>query len=537
MKKKLLATLLVSTMLASMFVGCGEKKDDQSDDKKGTESSVAKEDDKTGTEGETASNVVRDVTKDKKDVTISLFLYDGAAEPYNADWLVWDLIKDATGVSFDVTTAAGADFETQKQMVFASGDVPDIITHSFPTSDLMSAELLLPISDYEDMMPNFQKYIADNNLRELLDNTRAVDGKYYGLPVKARPGVVQDQMWLIREDIFAKHDIPVPKTADDILAAGKKLKELYPDSTPITNRFGAANIDRGFAALFGTTTGWNYGDGMLFDHKAKEWKFAPIQDNYKEYLTFANALYESGALDAEYATADDTKYEPKVINGETFIMFDWAGNISRYNPSGQEIDPNYSVVPIYPPKGPNGDAGLAWVPAWTQNYIFSADLAKDEEHLMDVLAYLDWGFTDEAETLLTFGDSTTYKEVDGVKVLTCKEEGKNPTAEYGLNCNELAIREPLDYVLSAFSPDQKALFEQVAKEGIVPKPNPTSPLNSDQLDTVGIYSATLGSYVAQQSAGFIDGSISLDEWDNFVAECKKQGADELQAAYDEATGK
>ena len=531
MKKKLLATLLVSTMLASMFVGCGDKKDDASDKKANNESSVDKTE---GTEGETPSNVVRDVTKDKKPVTISMLFFDQAAEPYNEDWLVWDLIEEATGVTFDLNLANGADYETQRQMVFASGDVPDIISHTFPNADLISSNLILPISDYEDRMPNFKKFIDDNNLRSLLDDTRATNGKYYGVPVKTRTGAVQEQMWLIREDIFAKHDIPVPTTADDILEAGKKLKELYPNSTPITNRFGSANIDRGFAALFGTTTGWNYGDGMLFDHDTQTWNFAPIQDNYKEYLEFTNKLYESGALDPEYTTADDTKYEPKVVNGETFIMFDWAGNISRYNPAGKEIDPDYNVVPIYPPKGPHGDVGLSWVSAWIQNYVLSAELANDEEHLMDVLAYLDWGYTDEAETLLTYGDSTTYTEVDGVKTLNCAAEGKNPTAEYGLASNELAIRAPLDQVLSAFDEEQKAVFERVASEGIIPRPNPASPLNDDQLETVAIYSATLGSYVAQQSAGFINGTISLDEWDNFVAECKKQGADDMKAAYDEA---
>ena len=57
---------------------------------------------------------------------------------------------------------------------------------------------------------------------------------------------------MIRTDIFKKHNIKIPTTLDEVLEAGKKLKELYPDSVPITNRFQQGNLMSGLGAGFGS---------------------------------------------------------------------------------------------------------------------------------------------------------------------------------------------------------------------------------------------------------------------------------------------
>ena len=44
----------------------------------------------------------------------------------------------------------------------------------------------------------------------------------------------------------------------------------------------------------------------------------------------------------------------------------------------------------------------------------------------------------------------------------------------------------------------------------------------------------LGEHRAAETAKFVTGARSMDEWDDFVAEMKALGADEYQQIYDEA---
>ena len=79
-----------------------------------------------------------------------------------------------------------------------------------------------------------------------------------------------------------------------------KLKELYPESTPISNRFYTNNIMAGIAGAYNTIAGWTLGDGMFYDEKQDNWVFAPTTDNWKQFVTYARELYASGALDPEF---------------------------------------------------------------------------------------------------------------------------------------------------------------------------------------------------------------------------------------------
>lgn len=506
MKRKMIAMLMAATMLTAMLAGCGgEKSPDTS---------------KKSEDG-----------GEKKDVTISMMYCDGANEPYQKDWPVFEWIKEAAGVTLDMTIVPTSDYVAKRALIFNSGEIPDIVAHTFATSTDVASGILLPISDYEDQMPNYQAFIEKYDLRDEIDKTRFPDGKYYTLPCKAHTERFQDVQWMIRTDVFEKNNLPIPKTYKELLDVGMKLKELYPDSTPITNRFGTNHILQGLAAMFGTASGWGYGDGMLYDHDTGKWTFAPTTDNYRSFLEYTNQLYQTGVLDKEFATLDSVVYEQKIVNSETFIMFDWTANKVRYNEQGKQIDPDYNVSPIYPMEGPEGDYAVGWKSSWSQGYCFPATLAEDEEHLAEVLAYLDWGFTDEAETLLTFGkEGETYQVNDnGIKEFIEPDVAR---VKYGLNNNELTIREDLDAIYSAYTPEEMELLGEISK--VVPATNPACPLDNDTLEDASLYISTLKDYVFSMTEKFIYGTEDLANWDAFVAECEAKGAIQLQEAYDEA---
>lgn len=501
--------MLVAAMAASLVVGCSSSSDSSSTSSTSTET------------GEASS----------EPVTISMLYSDNASYPYTEDWAVLEWIEEEAGVILDMTVVPESDWDTKKEIIMNSGDIPDIIARSFADSTDVAAGLLLPISEYEDQMPNFVAYIEENGLRDALDATRFSDGNYYTLPAKTRTSQVQDQQWLIRTDVFEENGIAIPTTMEEIYDAGVLLKEIYPDSTPITNRFGSSNIMTGFAAAYGTIAGWTIGDGMYYDYDAEEWIYAPTTDNWYNMLTYVNKLLEAGVLDQEFSTLDSTVYEQRIVQGETFMMYDWTGNTVRYNLSGSELDEDFNVSVIYPPEGEDGEYGVGWKAAWDQGWLFPATLADDEEQLAAVLAYIDWCYSDEAETLLTFGVEGETYEYNEDGYMTYIDDSVDYYAEYGLDNNSLTVRQHEDFLYGAISADQVEVFEQIAEDGIIDIPNPQSPLSPDQLEETSIYSSTLLDYVNTMMEKFIFGSESLDNWDEFVAECESKGSLDLAAEY------
>ena len=131
-KKKIVLTLLTLTVSVSMLMGCGSKDDDKK-------------------------------TKDGKAI-ISMLYADNANYPLDENWEVWDIIEEHAGVTFDIQPVPESDYEAKKQLVFNSGDIPDIVTKTFASSEDAMAGLLLPISDYVDEMPNFKKFIEETGM-------------------------------------------------------------------------------------------------------------------------------------------------------------------------------------------------------------------------------------------------------------------------------------------------------------------------------------------------------------------------------------
>ncbi|MFI3175233.1 MAG: extracellular solute-binding protein [Bacillota bacterium] len=524
MKKRIFATMMTCVMGMSLLAGCGGSSDSGSSSDASSSSSSSSSD--SGSASDSASG--------SEGAVISMFYSDDPTYVYKEDWPVWDWIEEATGVTFDLTIVPNSDYIAKRELMFTGGNIPDIVTKTFPTGADIASELLLPISDYEDRMPNFQAFIEETGMREEIDSRRAADGKYYSMPAKVHPSRLQDQQWMVRTDIFEKNNIAIPTNMEEMLEAGIQLKELYPNSTPITNRFGSANILTGFAGAYGTIAGWTIGDTMYYDYDADEWIFAPTTDGYKEMLATMNALMENGVLDQEFSTLDSSVYEQRIVNGETFMMYDWAGNTSRYMQQGTAIDPDYMVLPIVPPTGFDDEYALGWKASWSQSMVFPASLAEDEAQLDAVLKFLDWGYTEEAEVLLTFGKEGETYEVNEEGTLVFLDPNMDYAAGYGLMNNSLSIREHEDFLYGSLSADAVAVFDEIAAIGAVVMPNPQVPLSVDQLDDIQIYTSSLVDYVSTMTEKYIFGDESLDNWDAFVAECESKGASKVTAVYAEA---
>ena len=161
MKKRMVSVLLATALAVGLLAGCGGGK---------------KEETKKGDGKEKVSEV-------------SMMIFEDAEAPFSEDWMVVKTIEEKTGVKLNVQSVPVSDQATKTQVVFYSGDMPDIMTKTFPKAADALSGLLLPISDYMDKLPNLQKYLEDNGLEKYMESQRMADGKFYLLPVKAKTKV------------------------------------------------------------------------------------------------------------------------------------------------------------------------------------------------------------------------------------------------------------------------------------------------------------------------------------------------------------
>lgn len=532
MSSKFIALFLMMALVVSAFAGCG----DGGSTDTGSDEVTTKAAEKTTKKADSNDDTAMDTSGEP--TVITMLYSDNANYPAQDDWLILEEFESRMNVVLELESVPESDYEARRTVSFNSGDMPDIISKTFAhhVSPYISAGLFLPISDYMDQMPNFSAYVDEYDYWPDLDNQREGDGKFYFLPVNSNPQRVNAHGWMIRMDQLDEYGLEIPVTMDDIYETSKVWKENNPDAYPITNRFGSANILSKIAPAFDTIAGWGLGNMFMYDEAANNFVFAPNTDEYKEMLMWMNKMYEDGLLDPEFSTLDSTLYEERIKNGEQFIMVDWIGNENRYNRDGpaQSGNDNFNVQPIMPPKGPNGTYSGGKVNKYEQGWVISAAVAERDD-FAEVLAFIDWLYSDEGAEVTSFGvEGETFEVLESGRKEFIDLVNTDYQAEYGIHQNALTPRRDDDIFASRKTDYVVDLFTQMDEEGVFTPQQPVIVLDDLQKEEEGFYRSTLNDFVKQMTEEFIFGVASFDEWDDFVAECEVKGRDELDALYNGA---
>ena len=220
MKKKLVAMTLVLAMAGTTLAGCGGSKSSDSKDGPTLSAEDADKDlDYTYGEDETFHS--------DEAVKYSMMYSDHENYPYNEDWLLWKAIEEKTNVTFDLTIVARTDYNDKVSASVNSGSAPYIIPKTYDSTAYEDSGQIVPISDWVQYMPNYQKCVKEWGMEDDLQQILASNGKYYRLP----------GMWettaggyslAIRKDVFEAAGVDLSNesswTWDDFYEALKKVK-------------------------------------------------------------------------------------------------------------------------------------------------------------------------------------------------------------------------------------------------------------------------------------------------------------------------
>ncbi len=486
-----------------------------------------------GTKSAMESYNVGETFKATEPFNLSILYSDHPTYPYKKDWLLFKKISEMTGVTLEPTIVPMSDYPQKRSLLISSGDAPLVIPKTYPgeESAFVSSGAILPISDYIDLMPNFKDKIEKWKLEPELEGLRQEDGKYYVLP-GLHEEVWPDYTLIIRTDIFKENNIAIPTTWDELYTAAKKLKEIYPDSIPFSDRF-KFNSTLGIAATgFGTKAGWGYGNGLTYKADQDEFVSTATTPEYKELLTFFNKMVAEGLLDKESFTQDDDQATQKFVSGKSFII---NGNsqtlVLHRNDMNKTLgEGKFSIAKITVPGGPKGQLMSG---SRLENGVMISGKIKDSDNFKAILQFIDWlYYSDEGQEFAKWGvENETYTKEGGKRKLAddINYNGLNPKGtkdlrvDFGFSGGVFAYGGTTDLLQSMFS-EEELVFQKNMKEikEVIPA-EPPIPYSSEDRERVTLMSTPLKDYTDQNTLKFIIGERKLSEYDTFLKELESQG--------------
>ena len=471
-----------------------------------------------------------------KDDVITLMVPSSAATPVLDDWKLWEYMEEGSGATLDVISVPGTDMNTKYSLLFAARDeLPDVIAfQTVAGAAKYAGEGLVALDDVSNFMPTYNAWLDSLSEEQYAVNVKpriCADGKVYYTPGTGREGKTRMRAWMYREDIFKKHNLKAPETFDELYEVSKKLKELYPDSYPLSTRTIGYVLDIPGSSF---DKWWEY--DTYYDFDDDEWRWGSMEkETALEVLSFYNKMVKEKLMPADFATLNDTAWTELVITDKAFIIPHLQQKIDYFNSLAQPNNPEFKIQAFVPPVA-NPEKGAAMIERGDLEMIgFSIPDTGRANGIANAAKFLDWMYTDDAYELLSWGkEGETYEVVDGKKKYICAE-GERPDAKYGFTLYGSFTR--FDPEAAAAMQSETTLeSEAMLREHTLPYYPVTLWLdfNDKEQAVIDTYWAGCKTYTDEMMIKFILGQEPLSGYDAFVENLKDMNVEDVLGAYKSA---
>ena len=501
---KAVSLLITLTFMVFLIAGCG-----------GTTGAATQ----TGAPGTQGNAATQEVTQ-QAPAELNVLMYEVySGSSYDNDVMNTIQQKTNTKLSF-ISIGADQKMDDKLNVIIASGERPDIMQFNGDDTEikLTDANLLLPVSQYLDKMPNLNKYWSD-----LWPAMKHSDGNIYAVPVSQN--LVQFAP-VYRQDWLTKLGMTVPKTIDEYynFAAAIAAKDPDGDGKADTYAFGGIHGVEDFRytdhiwGAFGVLPDmWTAADGKLANNS--------VLPGAKAALAFLNKLYNAGAIDPEFLTDDWNRCKDKTVQG-----IYGAACVTSY-----VFEPSTAYYTDFHKNVPGGELALGTVltagsdspvgmrknnqRGWLKTGIY-----KDSKNLDAVFRLLDFLATDEGTTLQQCGFKDKTFTVDANGQIT-KTFDDNEAATLGIYQCTLAQRDLPATRSKTFIDVTDTLYKTAV---------------GNQADALVIpeaaqYKKTLTDYTIEQFSKMIVGEVPVEGgFEDFVKEWNSMGGQALTDAYNKA---
>lgn len=547
--KKLVAMLLVLAMVLSLGA-CGNNASNGSSASSQTSTTSDSGDSSTAEEGNTAEPGEFKLPIVDEPVTLTYFNADDTnAAIITNDWNdneFYQEMERRTGVHLDFETVSSADYQTNFNLMIASGKLADLIYvgasyYAEGVDAAIDDGYFLDLTDkVEEYMPNYNAIRTSDIQYELLSTT---DSGRLGAVYELRQS--KQGPWLglwIRQDWLDDLGLDTPVTFDDYHEVLTAFKEEKGATAPLILNWSGSDGE------FGTMSGGlNVLNSWQLDETGKV-NFGPYMDAWKEYVTIMHQWFEEGLIDPDFMATDErTADMAKVVTGASGLFAALYTMPSVYEASSD--DPDMNLVPVNPPVKNEGDEiHIRLRDSYTSG---NTAISADCENWEVALRWLDYLYTEEGALLANYGvEGDTFEfDENGDPVFTDKilnnENGWTMTQTVASYlCPSAAIANWSDWTreLAGVPEKDQACYDVWAEADDTWRlPSSVSLTQEESTERAALY-ADISTIVKEQTAQFISGALDIESnWDAYIASLESSGIERAieitQAAYDRYLGR
>ena len=248
--------------------------------------------------------------EDKITLTAMQYELENQDIDFNNLWY-FKRIEEQTGVHVDFVEIKDADWKTQTNLMFASGEYTDMVLRcGIDVEDYgVTQHLLLPLEDYlETYMPNYYSRLFMNSANASM---YASDGHMYYIGYLIAQNVNHQGNWYINTKWLNELNLEVPTTVDELTDVLYAFKAARPDSYPLSADFNEWDITENITnqfAMFGVPEN----PYLLFIDENEQVQFPAAQQGWYDCVEWMHQLWVDEILDHESFTQDSNGWGVKM---------------------------------------------------------------------------------------------------------------------------------------------------------------------------------------------------------------------------------
>lgn len=491
----------------------------------------------------------------KVKMSIATVTTDGVAD-MDELWF-WKWADAKLNIQFDVTTIDSSVVNEKINLMFAAGNMPDILVGAgLTTSQIVQygqieGQLLRLNELIEEYAPNLTALFEAHP--EYKGGSTTQDGSIYTFPTLSAisnllansPTVLINNAWL------DACNLDKPATLNGLYDTLVAFKKMFPDSIPLGGGKNYAAPDQYIWTAFGFTT-----DGVLEPgFRDGEVTVLAGHELYGEYLGFMNKLYKDNLISRDYYTTDQTQVRGQVAEGLVGIISDvnygyatdwqnWSSVIpltSQWN--NQQVWQSSSTFKtgaaalsancLYP------ELAVRFIDTFYDvaygAYLWNGPVSGSED-AMGLIG--GWYTTDDGKIIYAEHENGNYES--GKAYLLAKVTPFNgnrpclkPSSEDMLLLGSGG--KLTEYLFDLSDPVDR--YRSSKQECVAPyfvTMYPTVYFDENTISRINEIKLVLNDYVSTESAKFITGVNSLDQLGTYYADLEDLGFAEYEAYYRDA---
>lgn len=532
MKKRIFTALLAATLVCASFAGCGG--DNQSS---------------TSSSSPTSSGTVsaEDTATDEPVQLTAYISHISDTERFPLPVLA--TLAEEANVEVEWTVMNMGDWATQKSVILASGDLPDMLIACSLTDADVSSGSFIDLMPYMETAPNIQEFLETN--ADAMNMAATADGAIYALPGQPalRPysgdTLYVNQVWLDALDMEA------PTTTEEFYDMLVRFRDEDPNGNGQQNEIGFTGYaGGGNNASVLTTAGelaWIFPafgvvmneDTSLCMVKDGVPEFQPVTDNYRAAVEYISQLWEENLMDHEFFTLDFNACAAKYRSDPLIVGVGSGWTIS--NNCGENAQYYTLIEPL---EGPNGDK------YWnSSDYVYKlndnrAAISASCENVEAAMRFLNACYDEYNGLQMAYGSEGVVVDLDEEGNPTFLETPEGYSDEEWSMMNSMGIGAPtwaspefetsITSVTGQNSNFDKLEFDEFYSQWFLEESRmPYITYDSETLDELSILQTDINQYVHQALATFITEGVTDDSWNSYVNQINAMGLDRLMEIYTE----